>query len=246
MPTVFISYRQIDSRHKARVRRFGENLRACGIDVILDQFYANQNPGGPDEGWPKWSEDQAAKTDRVIIMASEAWFQCFDGTQKPGSGLGAACEAGALRQRLYDNAGLNRDIRIACLDENDAEHVPLGLKRYHRVHAKRDLAAIVKWLGGTTRGEPPDAGATEFINLPRLPFFFGRETELARIADALKPEKEQLWGALISGPGGVGKTSLAIKAARCAGGYDRVLFLTAKSRQFTSEGPKVLSGFVVP
>lgn len=49
-------------------------------------------------------------------------------------------------------------------------------------------------------------------NLPRLQSFFGRESELAAIREALDPESHT-WGTLIVGPGGIGKTSLAVRAA---------------------------------
>jgi hypothetical protein len=49
-------------------------------------------------------------------------------------------------------------------------------------------------------------------NLPTLQPFFGREDELRKIADALDPDS-RTWGALIDGPGGMGKTSLAVRAA---------------------------------
>ena len=52
-------------------------------------------------------------------------------------------------------------------------------------------------------------------NLPGLQFFFGRNEELKKIADALAP-KTRTWGVLIDGPGGMGKTSLAIRAAELA------------------------------
>ena len=49
-------------------------------------------------------------------------------------------------------------------------------------------------------------------NLPSLQPFFGREAELAKVAEALDPDN-RTWGALIDGPGGMGKTSLAVRAA---------------------------------
>ena len=49
-------------------------------------------------------------------------------------------------------------------------------------------------------------------NLPPLQPFFGREEESEEIADALDPDS-RTWGALIDGPGGMGKTSLAVRAA---------------------------------
>ena len=51
--------------------------------------------------------------------------------------------------------------------------------------------------------------------LPNQPYFFGREDELETIKDALAPENRS-WGALIDGPGGIGKTALAIRAGHLA------------------------------
>ncbi len=65
-------------------------------------------------------------------------------------------------------------------------------------------------------------------NLPRLPAFFGRQTELETIAKALLPTT-RTWGVLIDGPGGMGKTSLAVRAAEIASSqFDRVLFVSTK------------------
>lgn len=84
-------------------------------------------------------------------------------------------------------------------------------------------------------------------NLPRLPFFFGREAELKRLADALAPESRG-WGALIDGPGGIGKTALAIRAAERvpAGRFRRIIFLSAKERELTADGQRALGHFVLP
>ncbi|NJN97326.1 MAG: hypothetical protein HC875_26215 [Anaerolineales bacterium] len=56
-------------------------------------------------------------------------------------------------------------------------------------------------------GQAADPKAAQ-SNLPRQPYFFGREQELAEIAAALAPES-RTWGVLIDGPGGIGKTALA-------------------------------------
>lgn len=61
MSQVFISYRQTDDEQRQRVRAFGERLRRCGIHVVLDQFFLDENPGGPNDGCPKWSSDRALK-----------------------------------------------------------------------------------------------------------------------------------------------------------------------------------------
>jgi tetratricopeptide (TPR) repeat protein len=84
-------------------------------------------------------------------------------------------------------------------------------------------------------------------NLPRLQYFFGREADLKIIAGALAPDARG-WGALIDGPGGIGKTSLAIRAAELvpAGRFRRIIFLSAKERELTADGQRSLGSFVLP
>lgn len=250
MSSVFISYRQTDDPQRQRVRVFAEKLRACGVDVILDQFLLDDKPAGPSEGWDKWSSDRALNTDYVIVIGSESWFQCFDKTQKPGTGLGAACEADDLRTRIYDAAGIIDNIRVVLFSDADATHISAKIKRYHRFHAERDFAGIVKWLGGTI---PATASTSAAVlktsiphNLPTLQPFFGREEELKKIADALDPDS-RTWGALIDGPGGMGKTSLAVRAAYDvpADAFARIVFVSLKTRELDDDGVRDLSGFIL-
>jgi hypothetical protein len=149
MPSVFISYRQTDDAQKRRVRLFAEQLRERGIQVVLDQFFLDKHPAGPNEGWDVWSSQQALESARVLIIGTRAWFDCFEKKQPPGVGLGAVCEADDIRHRLYEGGGLNGDVRVVLFDEQDAIHIPAKLKRYHRFHAQRDLASIVRWLEGS-------------------------------------------------------------------------------------------------
>ena len=83
-------------------------------------------------------------------------------------------------------------------------------------------------------------------NLPALQPFFGREDELRKIADALDPDS-RTFGALIDGPGGMGKTSLAVRAAYAAPAdvFDRIIFISLKSRELDDDGLRDLSGFLV-
>lgn len=83
-------------------------------------------------------------------------------------------------------------------------------------------------------------------NRPSLQPFFGREEELRKIADALDPES-RTWGALIDGPGGMGKTSLAVRAAydAPAAAFDKIVFVSLKSRELDDDGVRDLSGFLI-
>jgi tetratricopeptide (TPR) repeat protein len=83
--------------------------------------------------------------------------------------------------------------------------------------------------------------------LPNQPYFFGRESELALITDAISPES-RTWGVLIDGPGGIGKTALAVEAAHQAPkeNFDHKFFITAKVRELTPSGEKPLTDFTRP
>jgi tetratricopeptide (TPR) repeat protein len=81
--------------------------------------------------------------------------------------------------------------------------------------------------------------------LPQESFFVGREKERDIILSALSPES-RTWGALIDGPGGIGKTALAIHAAHKAEGFERKIFITAKVRELTPQGEAKLTDFTRP
>jgi tetratricopeptide (TPR) repeat protein len=94
---------------------------------------------------------------------------------------------------------------------------------------------------------PPVLKTSTPNNLPRLQPFFGREQELAAIREALDPEA-RTWGALIDGPGGMGKTSLAVRAAYdCPPGqFQRIIFLSVKDRELDDDGVRQLGTFILP
>jgi tetratricopeptide (TPR) repeat protein len=83
--------------------------------------------------------------------------------------------------------------------------------------------------------------------LPNQPYFFGRDKEQKIIADAISPDS-RTWGALIDGPGGIGKTALAIKAAHDAPAelFERKIFITAKVRELNADGEAKLTDFTRP
>jgi nucleoside phosphorylase/predicted ATPase len=83
--------------------------------------------------------------------------------------------------------------------------------------------------------------------LPSQSYFFGRQKELDIIARAIHPDA-RTWGALIDGPGGIGKTALAIRAAEMAPTeyFPLKLFLSAKVRELTPAGEQKLEDHMLP
>lgn len=83
-------------------------------------------------------------------------------------------------------------------------------------------------------------------NLPSLQPFFGREKELAEIRAALDPES-RTWGTLIDGDGGMGKTSLAIRAAYDvpAANFRKIIFVSVKQRVLYDDKERNLGEFAL-
>ena len=92
----------------------------------------------------------------------------------------------------------------------------------------------------TSNSSPQPPKTSTPNNLPRLQSFFGREKELAAIREALDPEN-RTWGALIDGPGGIGKTSLAVRAA-----YDCPARPVPAHHLPLREGPRAGRGWRAP
>jgi class 3 adenylate cyclase/tetratricopeptide (TPR) repeat protein len=114
------------------------------------------------------------------------------------------------------------------------------------------FVAFFQGSGGLTAMPPaipvnPSPVTTTRNNLPRLQSFFGREAELRQIREALDPGA-RTWGALIDGPGGMGKTSLAVRAAHeCPPGqFDRILFTSVKDRELDDDGVRYLDARLIP
>lgn len=170
MPTtVFLSYRHESDAHRAQVRDLATRLEGEGLTVVLDQFAQERqfHGGGPDEGWLRWSKQQAGNADhKVLIIASAGWFRCYERREVPGTGLGASAETGVIEQRLYNTAGVSADIRLVTFTPLAPTDVPLDLQRYHRFADPADFASLVRWLTGVGPAAAAPAARAEWPDVP--------------------------------------------------------------------------------
>ncbi len=267
---VFISYSWDSDEHKQRVLKLAEKLRNDGIEAWIDRYVQF-----PPEGWPRWMEDQIQQAQFVIIIATGNYARRFAGKAPAGTGLGVNWEGLLVTSQLYKAAGQNDKFLPAAFSDEDFAYIPEPLSTFSRFNVGRysGYDELYRLLTGQPAVKAPPVGkkreltgtditaklpaleipavhnhAARHSNLPRLPFgFYGRKKELEDIAEALAPGA-RTWGALIDGPGGMGKTALAIRAAELTppGQFERIIFVTAKKNELTPEGAKKLANFSVP
>lgn len=110
-----------------------------------------------------------------------------------------------------------------------------------------DSGPLAGARGAEVRTVAQAPAAPRRSSLPQQPYFFGRDRELETIADAIAPDS-RTWGALIDGPGGIGKTALAIRAGHVAPDedFEQRIFLSAKVRELTPTGEQKLQDFMLP
>lgn len=180
---------------------------------------------------------------------------CPDYDRKEWCGLEWNAIFGLLKKRKVDEVMLTRFGRV----EGKGLRGLAGYTDLDDLESEEAAALILERLA-LNEGKPKDYYTRTAIdaksrsistetpnNLPRLQPFFGRAKELDAIREALDPES-RTWGALIDGPGGMGKTSLAVRAAYdCPPGqFQRIVFVSVKDRELDDDGVRRLSGHLLP
>ena len=239
------------------------------MDAWIDRFTSF-----PDQGWPQWMVDQIETAQFVIVIATRKYAERFTRQAAEGEGLGATWEGGIITSRLYWSGSRNKKFIPVFFSQDDAEYIPLPLKDYTRFRAdtddgychlyrhitdqpeikpvslepKLDLPSGTRISKPVSLSVPPIYNHVSRLNLPRLPYgFFGREDELTLVAKSLESDAP-MWGSLICGPGGIGKTALAIRAAELASAskFDSVVYLASKAPEPAADSTGELQNLVVP
>ena len=93
-PEVFISYSHDSPEHADRVLAFANQLRADGVEAILDQF----EEFGPPEGCPRWTKRHLREDDFVVMVCTERDYAQVLGLEKPGTGQAVRWEGSLILQ----------------------------------------------------------------------------------------------------------------------------------------------------
>jgi tetratricopeptide (TPR) repeat protein len=220
--------------------RFGE-------DGVLYDKYHEAEFARRDLGiyLPELYHDQS---DLVVVVI------CRDYDEKEWTGLEWTAIHDLLKRRKDEEVLLCRFERAGVkglystagfidLDQKTPEQAATLI--LERLAVNEDKSKNYYTTSGTSASQPATTSTPN--NLPRLQSFFGRTEELQQIADALDPVS-RTWGVLIDGPGGMGKTSLAVRAAYdCPRGmFERIIFLSVKDRELDDDGERQLGTFILP
>jgi hypothetical protein len=162
---VFISFRHESDEHRAKVRALADRLIGDGIEVVMDALFLESNPGGPNEGWPQWCEENVSKAEKVVIVPTQGWVASYK-KQPLVSGPGAACEAHVIRQELYDKRYVNTKFRLISFGTLEIEMVPKDLKGYHAYQADDEgsYQLLVRWL--EKKEETADDSESAWLDSP--------------------------------------------------------------------------------
>jgi nucleoside phosphorylase/tetratricopeptide (TPR) repeat protein len=174
------------------------------------------------------------------------------GGEMEGAGLYVACQntkvdwilVKAICDWADGKKATDKDARQQLAAHNAAAFV---LHALQQAPLKRDSEPYPRMEGLPVTRMASEPRKSVHSSIPPQPYFFGRERELAIIAEAISSEA-RTWGALIDGPGGIGKTALAIRAGHVAPAehFERKIFLSAKKRELTPAGEQKLEDFMLP
>lgn len=208
MTKVFISYSHDNDVHQQRVYALADRLKNDGVDIILDR---DCGPGGPDEGWGKWSGKQAEEANILLPVFTPEYRKCWDGKQMPNTRLGAIHELKVIYKRLY-NAGSNIDFcRILTFEDDHRNSIPEFLSDQPIFDAQRDYTEILAWL--RLKGAAPDPSQTSIsLTWPTIPSEYpwplaDRKEQFAIFKDMIEQKIPQRI-VLIEGNSNTGKTVL--------------------------------------
>jgi hypothetical protein len=176
---VFISYSHDTEDHKRNVLGFADQLRAQGVDCILDQYEES-----PVQGWPHWMEAELCNCHYVLVVCTKGYCEKL-ATNATVGGKGVKWEGAIITQEIYEHEGRNRRFIPVLFGEESKDYIPRVLRssthydvfdngRYERLYRrltqqpkveKPSLGKVVIFPIEKTRGYKPPATSNPTKNI---------------------------------------------------------------------------------
>lgn len=152
-PIVFISYSHDDEEHQDKVLEFSNKLRGEGIDCVLDQYEES-----PPEGWPKWMDRGIRKSEFVLLICTETFYNRLAGEDSNGKGV--QWESTIIYQHLYKNIENNTKFIPVVFKDKNIEFIPEPIQgvTYYDVSNKEGYDKLYWRLRGVKTTEKPSLG----------------------------------------------------------------------------------------
>lgn len=151
-PKVFISYSHDSKEHQDRVLEFSNKLRGEGIDCIIDQY-----EDSPPEGWPKWMDRNVKKSDFVLVVCTETYYNRVIGTDEKGNGI--KWESTLIYQQLYNSGSHNTKFIPVIFKDGKFENIPEPLQGSTFYNADdKDAYEKLYWRLRGQKAKKPELG----------------------------------------------------------------------------------------
>lgn len=134
------------------------------------------------------------------------------------------------RWEQFSNAGIT-----SCSGRKPFEIAKLIIEKYHIFIE----AHILKEKRLKSKMDSVEHKRRVITTMPNVGVVVGRREELARVLEAVSQETRS-WGCIIVGGGGLGKTTLAIRAAESTNEkeFEKIVFISAKEKRLLPDGIK--------
>ena len=156
---------------ESEITELATTLRGLGIDVDVDLYHLDD----VDVDWTRYGPEAIQRADFILIAASRAWRERWEGSNRPTEGAGAAAEADALKGMFNQNQRtFQQRVKVVLLESQDPHVTPpelARLQRYRITSSDRDSAlSLVRMLTGQPTYVKPPLGA-----IPILPPAFEQQ-----------------------------------------------------------------------
>lgn len=158
-PKVFISYSHGNRDFMTSVLELSNKFRTVGIDCEIDQYELM-----PSEGWSNWCLNKIREANFVLVIATERYFNSFEGRVDPNNGKGATFEGFVITEEIYQNHSKNDKFIPVIFNENDKRYIPTLLKEASHYNLKENFDSLYRHISGQPSITKPPLG--DFVYLP--------------------------------------------------------------------------------